>query len=167
MKPPADDRIAEMFRAHGQAMLLYARQWVNAAEAEDVVQRVFVRLLVGGRLPAEPRTWLYRCVRNEAISVCRSGRRRDRRERSAVEEVTACFVSRPEDRIDARAAQDAMHVLPPLQREVVTLRIWSGLTLAEIAQITGVAVSSVHHQYRAALAAMRQKLESPCRNQNP
>lgn len=161
------DVVADMFEAHGPALLLYARQWVDAAGAEDVVQRVFVRLLASGRLPADARTWLFRCVRNEAISAWRSEQRRERRERSAAagaDAATAWFVPRPEDRIDAAAAQAALAALPAEQREIVTLRIWSGLTLAEVGRVTGLPVSTVHHHYNAALKALRQRLESPCPN---
>lgn len=164
--PTADDAVADMFTAHGPALALYARQWVDAAAAEDVVQRVFARLVAslagGGRLPDEPRTWLFRCVRNEAVSAWRADRRRGRRERDAGAAAGRWFVSRPEDRVDAAAAEAALAALPPVQREVVTLRIWSGLTLAQTAAVTGLAVSSVHHHYAAALAALRSRLESPC-----
>jgi RNA polymerase sigma-70 factor (ECF subfamily) len=175
-KPAAGDEddkdggaVADMFEAHGPALLLYARQWVDAAAAEDVVQRVFVRLLASGRLPADARTWLFRCVRNEAISAWRSDRRRRRREQTAAatadgEAGAAWFVPRPEDRIDAAAAQAALAALPAEQREIVTLRIWSSLTLAETGRVTGLPVSTVHHHYNAALKALRQRLESPCPN---
>lgn len=166
MTPPADDTVSRMFNAHARALLLYARQWVGPADAEDVVQRVFVRLLAGGRLPADGRTWLFRCVRNESISAWRAGRRRDRRERAAGD-AAPYFVPRPDDPLDMRAAQEALQALPPEQREVVALRIWSGLTLAEISGVTGRAVSTLHDQYRAALAAMRKQLEPPCRKSNP
>jgi RNA polymerase sigma-70 factor (ECF subfamily) len=117
------------------------------------------------RLPAEPRTWLFRCVRNAAISAWRSNRRRGRRERQAASD--EWFVPRPEDKLDAASAQEALRALPPVQREIVTLRIWSGLTLAQIAEVTGLAVSNVHHQYRLGLQAMRERLEQSCRNRNP
>src|SRR3954452_5289063 len=163
------DAVADMFEAHGPALLLYARQWVDAAAAEDVVQRVFVRLLASGRLPADARTWLFRCVRNDAISAWRSDRRRGRRGRTAAttadgEAGAAWFVPRPEDRIDAAAAQAALAALPAEQREIVTLPIWSGLTLAGHGPVTGLPVSTVHHYYNAALKSLRQRLESPCPN---
>lgn len=167
---PADVRIRELFVAHGPALLLYARQWLDRAAAQDVVQDVFVRLIAsgggGGRMPAEPRTWLFRCVRNAAISACRAQGRRGRRERAAGEMAAGgggWFVPRVEDRLDAEAAQRALAALPPVQREVVTLRIWSGLTLAQVAEVTGVAVSTVYDQYRAALKAVRERLEQSCR----
>src|SRR5437763_9540367 len=140
MQPPAHASIRELFEAHADALLLYARQWLGAARAEDVVQDVFLRLLAGGRLPSEPRTWLFRCVRNAAISAWRSDRRRGRREQAAGRGRADWFVPRPEDRIDAEAAQEALRALSAVQREVVTLRIWSGLTLAEIGQVTGLVV---------------------------
>src|SRR5437660_5025979 len=108
MKPPANARIHDLFKAHADALLLYARQWVDAAQAEDVVQQVFVRLLSATRQPAEPRTWLFRCVRNAAISAWRSNRRRDRRESEVASESAAWFIPRPEDQIDAEAAQAAL-----------------------------------------------------------
>jgi RNA polymerase sigma-70 factor, ECF subfamily len=161
---PGDITIRELFVAHGPALLLYARQWLDRAAAQDVVQDVFVRLIAGGRMPAEPRTWLFRCVRNAAISACRSQGRRGRREGRAGRAAGGggWFVPRVEDRIDAKAAQAALAALPAAQREVVTLRIWSGLTLAQVADVTGMPMSTVYDQYRAAIKAVRERLEQSC-----
>ena len=167
MKRPPDDRIAELFNQHAPALLLYARQWIGAAAADDVVQRVFVRLLGAGKLPADPRTWLFRCARNEAISTWRSDQRRARREQSIAEDASPWFMANVEDAIDATAAQRVMAQLPASQREIITLRIWSGLTLAQIAEVTGLATSSVHHQLNLALSTMRRRLESTCKNNPP
>jgi RNA polymerase sigma-70 factor (ECF subfamily) len=165
METPADPRIRELFVAHGPALLLYARQWLDGPAAQDVVQDVFVRLIARGRMPAEPRTWLFRCVRNAAISACRSRGRRGRRERAARPAASGgeWFVPRVDDRIDAESAQQALAALPAAQREIVTLRIWSGLTLAQVAEVTGLPVSTVHDHYRLALKAVRERLEQSCR----
>ena len=151
-----------MFDDHVAPLVAYARQWVDATAAEDVVQRVFVRLLTAGRLPVDAKTWLFRCVRNEAISAWRSGRRRKRRERETVQSSPVWFVSTPEDAIDAATAQAAVEALPLDQREVIMLRLWSGLTLKEIAAVTGAGVTTVHDRYHAALAILRQRLELRC-----
>ncbi len=158
MDPRPDNLIGAAFDRHGPALLLYARQWLDAAAAEDAVQRVFVRLIGSGRLPTDVRPWLFRCVRNEAISMSRSARRRACREAAA--DAAPVFLPDPADRLDAAAAGRALATLPPAQREVVVLRVWSGLTLAEVGQITGLATSTVHDHYRAALAALRRQLES-------
>ena len=162
MTPPAGASVTQLFKAHAPALLLYARQWLDAATAEDVVQEVFVRLMTGGQLPREPRTWLYRCVRNASISAWRAKRRRSDREQSSERE--ALFIPKVDDLIDAQSAQEALARLPQMQREIVTLRIWSDLTLAEISQITGLPISTIHDQYRIALKQMREQLERTCRN---
>lgn len=167
MQGPDEATIRELFIAHGPALLLYARQWLDRPAAQDVVQDVFVRLIAGRKLPAEPRTWLFRCVRNAAISAWRSSSRRGQRELAAsrAESSGAWFVPRIDDRIDAEAAQRALADLPAAQREIVMLRIWSDLTLAEVARVTGLPVSTIHDQYRTAIKAVRQRLEQSCRNQ--
>lgn len=167
MQLPADVRIRELFEAHAPALLLYARQWLDRPAAQDVVQDVFMRLIASGRMPADPRTWLFRCVRNAAISACRSRGRRGRREQAAGRDEAGgdWFVLRVDNHIDAEAAQQALAALPPVQREVVTLRIWSGLTLAQVAGVTGLPVSTIHDQYRAALKAVRERLEQSCRTE--
>ena len=167
MQTPVDARIRELFVSHGPALLLYARQWLDRPAAQDIVQDVFVRMIVRRRIPDEPRTWLFRCVRNAAISACRSHGRRLRREHAAVRPISDSqwFVPRVDDRIDAQAAQEALAALPPMQREIVTLRIWSGLTLAQVAAITGLAISTIHDQYRSALKSVRERMEQPCRSE--
>ena len=50
--------------------------------------------------------------------------------------------------------------ITPEQREVVVLRIWSGLTLAEVADVTGTSVSTAFARYRAGLAEIRRIMES-------
>ena len=165
-KPTADAAIAGLFDTHAPALVLYARQWVGAAEAEDVLQRVFVRMLELC-LPSNPRSWLFRCVRNEAIATWRSSRRRTRREQSVAARAPAWLVASPDDPLDVLAAQAALETLSDDQREAVTLRLWAGLTLTEIADVTGVAPSTIQRRYEAALDALRQKLEQPCRNRTP
>ena len=153
--------VAQLYDSHAAGLLLYARQWVDAA-AEDVVQEAFLRLAAASKTPDLPPSWLYRCVRNLAVDALRRGERRRRREQSVGAE--PWFVSSIDDSLDAQSAQAALQSLPDVQREVVTLRIWSGLTLAEIGVVIGLSTSSVLEHYRAGLARMRCRLEQSCRN---
>jgi RNA polymerase sigma-70 factor (ECF subfamily) len=157
------------FDAYGAALVLYARQWLDRSAAEDVVQEVFVRLMgqSARHRPANVRAWLYRATRNAAIGAARSLWRRGRRERDVARDHAEWFQPHPEDPIDARAAQAALQSLPAAQREIILLRLWSGMTLAEIADVTGGAVTTVHDHYRKGLAGVRQVMESrsqPCSN---
>jgi DNA-directed RNA polymerase specialized sigma24 family protein len=53
------------------------------------------------------------------------------------------------------------------EREVIVLRIWGQLTLAEIGEVVGMPLSSVHDCYRGGIASLRATLESTCKTKNP
>jgi RNA polymerase sigma-70 factor (ECF subfamily) len=144
------------------ALLLYARQWLDPASAEDVVQEALVSLLSQKRAPSDAIAWMYRAVRHAAIDHARSRWRRDRRER-IVAECKKPWLEAPVDAlIDARAAEEALRRMPGEQREIVVLRIWSGLSFAQIAEVTRSSISTVHDRYAAALKQIRRELETPC-----
>jgi RNA polymerase sigma-70 factor (ECF subfamily) len=154
--------LASEFDAHGAALVLYARQWLDRAAAEDVVQEAFVRLMGQSlREPGHARAWLYRTVRNAAVSAARSRTRRARRERAVATGRPDWFQPSPEDAVDAAAAQAALSALPAAQREVIVLRLWSAMTLAEIAAVTGLGLSTVHDHYRRGLAALKSIMATP------
>ena len=161
-RPVDPAALGRWFDDHGAALVLYARQWLDRAAAEDVVQEVFVRLVAAtpGTGPANAKAWLFRATRNAAIAAARSMWRRGRREREVARARGEWFERRPEDPLDAAAAQEAMESLPAAQREILLLRLWSGLTLAEIADVTGAPTSTVHDHYRKGLAGVRQILEA-------
>ena len=67
------DQLANLVAEHAGALTLFARQWCQAAE--DVVQEAFIKLAGLSVAPERPVGWLYRTVRNGAISALRSSRR--------------------------------------------------------------------------------------------
>jgi RNA polymerase sigma-70 factor (ECF subfamily) len=148
-------------------LVLYARQWVGSGAAEDAVQDVFVRLIAQRIAPTNPKAWLYRAVRNAAISRVRSRRRRHGRMRDAAADRAGWFEHRPDDLVDVVVAQNAVMALPDEQREVVVLRLWCEMTLQEIAEIVGAPVSTLFSRYKAGLTAIRERLELSCRTENP
>ena len=163
MIDPAD--VTEWFEAHAAALVLYAGQWLTGGLAEDAVQEVFVRLMAQARPPDNVKAWLFRAVRNEAISRWRSSRRTaDRERRLAAPE--KWFEPSGADPIDAKTAARAIQELPEEQREAVVLRIWGGMTLQEISGLTGSPISTVFHHYREGLRAVREKMGVPCEKKN-
>ncbi len=153
------------FDAYSDAMVLYARGWLDAARAEDVVQDVFLRLISRWREPENPKAWLFRSVRNAAINQVRSQKRRRKRERAQAAERLGWFESRFEDRIDAQAVQNALGTLPPEQREIVVLRIWAGMTLQATAETVNLPISTVHSRYGSAIKAMRKRMGVSCKTE--
>jgi RNA polymerase sigma-70 factor (ECF subfamily) len=140
------------------ALALYARQW--CAAPEDVVQEAFARLAALRSPPGDPVAWLYRAVRNGAISAGRSDLRRRRHESAAA--CTEWFLPAEGAALDGATATAAVEALPPDEREVVVAHLWGGLTFEQIAAITGVSSSTAHRRYQAALAALRERLGVPC-----
>ncbi len=153
------------FQEYAPRLLLYARQWTSgAADAEDVVQMAFIRWWQhnpGGDRQHVP--LLYAAVRTIALDVRKSDERRLRRETNA--DVALPTPDAPhfdppvEDRENAAMLERAVLGLPPEQREVVTLRIWAGLTYAEIATTTGETINTVAARYRYALNNLHRVLE--------
>jgi len=152
--------LAGWFDAHAAALILFARQWLERGEAEDVVQEVFVRLLGQGSAPENVKAWLFRSVRNAAIDQARRSGRRARRELRIAQGRADWFEARTEDLIDASAAQAALESLSAEQREVIVMRIWGQMTLNEIAGVIGEPISTLFSRYRAGLGEIKRIMES-------
>jgi RNA polymerase sigma-70 factor (ECF subfamily) len=152
--------LGQWYSTHGAALVLFARQWLGDASAEDVVHEVFIRLMAQRHPPRQVRAWLFQAVRNAAISRLRSQTRRRRREqeRAAAE----WFVPQLDQGLDGDAVQEALAGLAIEQREIIVMRLWGGVTWEEAAESTGQAVSTLFSRYRAGLAALRERLGVPC-----
>ena len=153
------------YRTLAPKLLLFARQWVpSSADAEDVVQAAFVKFWQ--RQPAaQPEHYplLYAAVRTCALDFRRSGERRLRRESNPDADVlrddATFFDHGVEQREEAAIIEMALRELPPEQREVVVLRVWGGLTFAEIATALDQSINTISSRYRYALGALRRELK--------
>jgi RNA polymerase sigma-70 factor (ECF subfamily) len=146
---------------HAAALVLYARQW--CAAPEDVVQEAFLRLVIQTKLPDNPLPWLYRVVRNAAVSAGRTERRRQRHEAAAAARAPAWF-SADTEFLDVDTATAALAGLPLEEREVIVAHLWGGLTFEQIAEVAGCSSSTAHRRYVAGLANLRERLGIPCPN---
>jgi RNA polymerase sigma-70 factor (ECF subfamily) len=154
------EQLGHLVDHHAAALVLYARQW--CATAEDVVQEAFVKL-AGQRAPPEQAlAWLYRVVRNGALSAARAERRRRQHEARAAERAPAWFLPTEGEGLDAEAAAAALQTLPAEQREVLVARLWGGLTFEQIAAVSGLSASAAHRHYHAGLDSLRERLRLPC-----
>ena len=155
--------LGRLLDEHGGALALYAAQWTE--NADDCVQEALIELAGQSRLPASPVAWLYRVVRNRAISQFRSSRRRERREQIAWRLRPRSVVDRESDaraEPDAEQIAAAMETLPDEIREVVVARTWGQLNFEQIAELTGCSTSTAHRRYEAGLAALRERLFVSC-----
>src|SRR6185503_10283938 len=81
--------LSRLLDEHGPSLVLYAQQWCDSPE--DVVQEAFIQLMRQRPVPANLIGWLYRVVRNEAVSASRSANRRSRHEAQANADQPAWF----------------------------------------------------------------------------
>jgi RNA polymerase sigma-70 factor (ECF subfamily) len=157
------DEWTDWFDRHAAAMLLLARQRVpSRADAEDVVQEAFLRFWPLRRRVTDARAYLYRCVRRCAADLHRKRGRRRAREHLAA--MTATTGQEPLFQRDSEVAElqdrieGALRRLPTEQREVLVLKIWAGLTFAQVAAVLDVSPNTIAARYRYALNALRPEL---------
>jgi RNA polymerase sigma-70 factor (ECF subfamily) len=143
----------------------------SAAQAQDVVQDVFLKLWrEPGKFDArrgELGSYLRLMARSRALDTWRerdaAGRASDR---------LKLDVALDEGRADERPAvaaeregewrtlRDALRGLPPVQREAVVLAYWGGLTADQIARRSNVPLGTVKSRIRLGLARLRLEFES-------
>jgi RNA polymerase sigma-70 factor (ECF subfamily) len=154
------EHLGRLVDEQAAALVLYARQW--SAAPEDIVQEAFLKLVAQKTPPHNPVPWLYRVVRNEAISTLRKDKRRRQHESRVGAQNRAWFVPTREGPIDVEAATLALQSLPSDQRETIVAHLWGGLTFEQIAQVMATSSSSAHRCYVAALENLRERLGVAC-----
>ncbi|GHT40931.1 hypothetical protein FACS189443_1980 [Planctomycetales bacterium] len=151
------EELVKIVDARFAALVLYARSW-NCNAAEDIVQEAFLKLVDQKKSPDNPAAWLFKTVRNEAISRHRKAERQRKHETAAAKERPEWFKPN-ENTLISQEAAEKLRELSQNHREVVVLRIWSQLSFDEIAELTATPKTSVHRLYHEALEELRQKLE--------
>lgn len=159
------DELGRLLDEQAGPLALFASQWTDAPD--DCVQEAFIELARQRPTPNSPAAWLYRVVRNRAISQARSAERRRRHEQSRAMLVATWTAAADEPPVSAAEVLAALDSLAAEQREVVVARIWGGLTLEQTAEALGASTSTVHRRYVAALQTLRERLESPCHTNKP
>ena len=139
--------------------LLYARQQTRSEEdARDVVQEALTESWRRSRLDLPDNALVFATIRRRAIDCGRATASRSRRESEIAEGTDTWFQPDFSENDTHRAVAAALKKLPEHLREVVTLKLWGGLTFSEIAGLTGVPVPTATSRYRYALDRLRETL---------
>jgi len=152
--------LSRLLDEQGGALALYAAQWTAAAD--DCVQEALIELARQPALPRNVMAWLYRVVRNRAISDFRAARRRMRREELAGRLRPRAGGLADGPGIEAAELAAALDALDEPLREVVVARIWGGLGFEDLAELAGCSTSTAHRRYEAGLVALRERLGIEC-----
>jgi RNA polymerase sigma-70 factor (ECF subfamily) len=161
-----DAEFQDAFEQHKDVVYRFAWRMSGPAAAEDITQDVFVSLL---RQPDrfDPargtlRAFLLGIARNLALKRWRSEHRFEPLDDEAMAAEVIDF-----DRLDVGdMVGQAVRTLGPLQREVVILAEYEGLTLAEIARTVDADVGTVKSRLHRARENLRRML-APLRSRQP
>lgn len=176
-----DAALLARFRAgDGSAFGILVRRWEgplvriayritgDLAEAEDLRQRVFLRLLESPgsvRQPDRFAAWIRRAIVNHALTAVRRRRRRERFGLRLRERTPAADCSDPAEpviaRDQARRLTGALARLEPRERALLSLRFDEDLTFAEMAAALGQPVTTIKSQVGRAIGRLRALLIDP------
>ena len=161
----AEREFTELVDRHGPSVLAYLQRRVAIAEdAADLFNDV---LLTAWRRwdqvpePPDDRPWLFGVARNLLANHARSARRR-----TAATQALAQAVSTGGKDVDEPTAlvldvRAAIRALDPVDREILTLTSWEGLTSAEVATIVALPPSTVRARLARARAKVRNSVTDP------
>lgn len=153
------------------------RQCASAGTADELYQDVWLRVVNARRqytVAAKFSTWLFRIARNRLIDHWRSEGRKpvaempggDDCETDPVDRVAAPDELQPEKIMERkermRLVVGAVESLPDAQREAFLLQEEGGLTIDEIAMLTGVGHETAKSRLRYAMTRLRARL-TECR----
>jgi RNA polymerase sigma-70 factor (ECF subfamily) len=156
---PADSDWQQWLARHAPGLLLFARQQTSCeADAQDLVQEAVVeswRRQSQGAPP--PLGCVYASIRHRAVDLARRDDRRAQREVAAhLDGPQYWFDSGVDERERNLLIQKAMSQLNGIYRDVVTLKVWGGLTFAEIAEALDIPANTAASRYRYALIELRK-----------
>ncbi len=131
--------------------------------AADVVQAAFLKAVKNRRRfrgVENPLAYMFQIARNEAA---RAAKKRKRLSELHVGELYATSKAFDVHADDAEVVATAIGRLDASDRELVELKVFAGLTLREIADITGLAPGTVATRYGRSLESLRGWLEKQFR----
>jgi RNA polymerase sigma-70 factor, ECF subfamily len=162
----------ELYRRHRGGLYRYLlRQCHGAAVAEELFQDIWMNLIRARssyEATAKFTTWLYRLAHNRLIDHYRRDAHRaalsyDDEHGPRIDEPYAPPQSQPDASYDVRqqAAQllSLLAELPEAQREAFVLQQESGMSVEEIAAVTGVSRETAKSRLRYAMARLRQGMK--------
>ncbi len=171
MKEKRDERaLRELIeRYQGPVYTMAYRMLGNAADADDIAQRAFIRVwLAAPSYEPEARfsTWLFTIVRNLVFNEMRRRQRKPASSLEAAAEQGFCAGGSPEQAPDAHlelkdletVVERALTRLNPQARMAVQLRRFEDMGYEDIAEVLGISVSATKSLLFRARRDLREML---------
>ncbi len=158
------DQFDVLYRQHVDAIYRFLHRRTLVREvAEDLTSTTFLKAMesIGSYNPdrAPLIAWLYRIARNTLIDHARSPASKtvtldDTFEIAGDDDATL----KATRAIDKKRLMAALQKLTPVQRDIVTLRLWEGLSYQEISSVVGKSEGNCKVLFSRSVAALRSAL---------
>jgi RNA polymerase sigma-70 factor (ECF subfamily) len=139
--------LEQLFREHSQMLYCTAFSMLgNTADAEDVLQTLFLRLLRRELLPdlkTNPKGYLYRAAVNLSINVIRARKREELTGDNAVLDTAIDTSGSDAAEAAARRLTEAIAELSPADAQIIILRYIHKHSDAEIGRMLGISRGTV------------------------
>jgi RNA polymerase sigma-70 factor, ECF subfamily len=161
-------RIEGLWRdLHGRVHAFVRRRVASEADAEDIVQDVFVRLhleLGSARRIENLDAWVHRVARNAITDAYRRGARQPAASSDGEDvERASEEVDASDDPLLVGCIRPFVKALPEPYQQAVERTDLDGLTQAEAAKALGLSVSGMKSRVQRGRAQLRSMLEACCR----
>jgi len=161
--------LREWFDKLEKPLMIYAYQIVHdRAEAQDLVQEAFLRFSRQKDEILEPKAWLYKTLRNLAVSFLRKNNRLQR----TVDEDQLDFLDSMNRQVESNLITDlekneaisrvkhSISLLPNESAEILRLKFDHQKSYAEISEATGLSLSNVGYKLHHIIKDIAHELES-------
>ena len=164
------EAFAQLYEEHFDRIYRYVTLRIgDEMEAEDLTQQVFLnalRSISSFRWKGIPfSAWLFRIARNQAVDYLR----KKKRTAAPLDESLASSGDSPqlaaERKLDIERLLSATKQLTEAQREVISLRFTSELSIAQVAEVMGKSQGAVKALQHSGIVALRKAL-SVTENEN-
>ena len=161
-QPPMEEKptLRQVFDAEESPLLRYAHGMVGQREtAEDLVQDAFLKLHAHWDEVVHPRAWLFRCIRNLALSHLRDHQRETPMDPNREWESATPDPEQALGRLEAIGTlQLLVAELHEDDRALISLKYHDGLKYDQISQRTGLSVGNVGYKLHHALKNLADSL---------
>ncbi len=162
--------LGTLVRGYQHAIIGFCHNMLgHDAQAEETAQDIFLdayRAMPRFRQQASVRTWLFAIARKKCLQTRRNRDRRGRIRQDKQHIIAQGAHREPPTAVDEEPEAELQLIrrglghLPEDEREWLTMRYDTGLSVADIAQIRGISMATVRRRLARALEALREVIDS-------